>query len=87
MVLNKKIINGEEYLRISDLAEMADPNVSIRTIQRWIAKGELRTFLTVYQTSTGINYYRLGLPHEDDVLVDGSTFKYKLNEEVTDEIS
>lgn len=75
-MIKKKVINGETYLRISDLAALS--GVNIRTLQRWVNAGDLVNFLTVYQTPKGINYFKLGFPSEDDELVEGSTFKYKL---------
>ena len=78
-MIKKKVINGETFLRISDLAELS--GVNIRTLQRWVNAGDLVNFLTVYQTSSNINYFRLGMPDADDELVEGSTFKYKLKEE------
>ena len=78
-MIKKKVINGETFIRISDLAELS--GVNIRTLQRWVNAGDLVNFLTVYQTSSNINYFRLGMPDADDELVEGSTFKYKLKEE------
>lgn len=79
-----KIINGREYLKISELLVDVDQSVHPRTIKRWLANGELRNVVTVYQKENGYIYYRLGLPYEDDVLIDGSDFRYKLPEEIED---
>lgn len=78
-MLKKKVINGVEYMRISDIAEISE--VPIRTLQRWLNNGELVNFITTYQTKTGMHYYRLGLPNPDDELVEGSTIKYKMKTE------
>lgn len=75
-MISKKVIDGETYLLVSDVAELS--GVTIRTLQRWVNAGDLVNFMTVYQTSGGINYFRLGLPKDDDELIEGSTFKYKL---------
>ena len=78
----KKIVVGDEtYLRISDLSEIS--GVNIRTLQRWVNNGDLVNYLTVYQTPSGINYFRIGMPDDDDVLVEGSDFKYQL---ITDDV-
>lgn len=77
-MIKKKTIDGETYLRISDLSELS--GVNIRTLQRWVNAGELTNFLTVYQTPKGINYFKLGFPKTTDELIDGSSFKYKLKE-------
>lgn len=77
-MITKKTIDGETYLRISDLAALS--GVNIRTLQRWANAGDLVNFLTIYQTASGINYFKLGFPKDDDVLVKGSTFKYQLRE-------
>ena len=78
-MIKKKIIDGETYLRISDLAALS--GVNIRTLQRWANAGDLVNFLTIYQTEGGINYFKLGFPKDDDVLVEGSTFKYKMRKD------
>lgn len=75
-MITKKVINGETYLRISDLSALS--GVNIRTLQRWVNAGDLVNFMTVYQTPSGINYFKLGLPEETDELIEGSTFKYKM---------
>lgn len=81
-MITKKMINGEEYLRISDVSALS--GVNIRTLQRWINNGELINFLTIYQSENGINYFRLGEPYDYDVplddtpVVDGRSLKYKL---------
>lgn len=79
-MIKQKVINGEIYYRISDIVAKSDPTISVRTFQRWISNGELVNFITVYQSPTGLNFYRLGVPHDDDVLVEGSKIKYKLPE-------
>ena len=78
-MITKKIIDGDTYLRISDLSELS--GVNIRTLQRWVNAGKLVNFLTTYQTASGINYFKLGFPKPDDELIDGSKFKYKLKED------
>jgi hypothetical protein len=78
-MITKKTINGDTYLRISDLSELS--GVNIRTLQRWANAGKLVNFLTIYQTVSGINYFKLGFPKPDDVLIDGSKFKYKLRDD------
>lgn len=81
-MITKKTINGEEYLRISDVSKLS--GVNIRTLQRWINAGDLINFLTIYQSESGINYFRLGLPYEDDepvsdcLIINGTPLKYKL---------
>lgn len=75
-MIKKKIIAGEVYLRISDVAKISHTN--IRTLQRWVNRGDLVNFLTTYQSKRGINYFRLGVPHEYDKLIPGSKFKYQL---------
>lgn len=90
-MIKKKVVDGETYLRISDLSELS--GVNIRTLQRWVNAGDLVNFLTVYQTPSGINYFRVGLPNDDDALVDGSTFTYQMRSETvntmteTDEVT
>ena len=73
-----KIINGVEYLKISELLVDVDQSVHPRTVKRWLANGELRNVVTIYQKENGYMFYRLGLPNEDDELIEGSTFRYKL---------
>lgn len=80
-MIKKKVIAGETYLRISDVARLSDTN--IRTLQRWVNRGDLVNFLTTYQSPNGINYFRLGPPHQNDQLVPGSKFKYQLPKTVT----
>lgn len=75
-MITQKVINGQTYLRISDLSALS--GVNIRTLQRWVNAGDLVNFMTVYQMPSGINYFKLGLPDDGDVLVDGSTFKYQM---------
>lgn len=81
-MITKKTINGEEYLRISDVSKLS--GVNIRTLQRWINAGDLINFLTIYQSESGINYFRLGLPYDEDEpiadcpIIDGVPLKYKL---------
>ena len=89
-MITKKTINGEEYLRISDVAALS--GVNIRTLQRWINNGELINFLTIYQSKNGINYFRLGEPYDYDIpidntpIVDGRPLKYKLPVETSDHV-
>lgn len=73
------IIDGEVYLRISELAEVS--GVNIRTLQRWVNAGDLVNFMTTYQAKNGVNYFRIGVPYDDDELIEGSTFKYKMRGE------
>lgn len=75
-MITKKTINGDTYLRISDLAALS--GVNIRTLQRWANDGKLVNFLTIYQTPSGLNYFKLGFPQKTDQLVPGSKFKYQL---------
>ena len=75
-MIARKHINGEDYLRISDVAELS--GVEIRTMRRWINDGDLTHFLTVYRSESGIQYFRLGIPHDTDVLIEGETFRYHL---------
>ena len=51
-----KIINGREYLKISELLVDVDQSVHPRTIKRWLANGELRNVVTVYQKENGYMY-------------------------------
>lgn len=87
-MITKKTVNGEEYLRISDVAKLS--GVNIRTLQRWLNNGDLINFLTIYQSKKGINYFRLGEPYEydepieDSPIVDGRPLKYKLPAETGD---
>lgn len=81
-MIKQKVIDGETYLRISDVAELS--GVNVRTLQRWVNAGDLVNFLTIYQTESGINYFRLGLPYDDDELIEGSTFRYKMRKENKD---
>lgn len=74
--MKEKIIAGRKYLRISELAKIADVNV--RTLQRWIQDGELTNFLTCYTSRKNSNYFRLGRPDPNDELIEGTSFKYKL---------
>lgn len=79
---NDTVIDGDEYLRIATVAQLS--GVSVRTLQRWISDGELDGVLTIYQDKSGVNYYRLGQPYDDDCLIEGSVRKYKMRE-VNDE--
>lgn len=78
-MISKKIINGEEYLLISDVSKAC--NVNTRTLWRWIESGDMVNFMTVYRSTSGIHYFRLGKPHDYDVRIENETFKYKLPEE------
>ena len=75
-MIAKKIINSEEYLRISDISAIS--GVSQKVLRVWMDAGDLVNFLTIYKSSTGIHYFRLGVPNPTDQLIDGETFKYKL---------
>ena len=78
-MIKQKKINGDVYLRISDLSTLS--GVNVRTLQRWVQDQELVNFATCYLTRSGINYFRLGRPQDTDELIYGSTFKYKLLDE------
>lgn len=78
-MISKKIINGEEYLLISDVSKAC--NVNSRTLWRWIESGDMVNFMTVYRSMSGIHYFRLGKPKEDDILIENEKFKYRLPEE------
>lgn len=69
--------HGDELFTIDELAVAGDLSISV--VRKWISKGELVHFLTVYVQVPGNKYYyKLGLPYEDDELIEGETFKYKL---------
>ena len=74
-----KTIDGERYLQISDLAEAS--GVNTRTLHRWLNRGDLVNFLTIYQSKSGKLYFLLGKPRDTDVLLPGETFKYRLPKE------
>lgn len=75
----KRIIDGIEYYGISELSEISD--VPIRTLNRWLSDGELVNFITIYRTPKGMRYFKLGLPEDDDELVEDSTIMYKFKAE------
>lgn len=75
-MIAKKVINGEEYLRISDISAIS--GVSQKALRVWIDAGDLVNFLTIYKSESGIHYFRLGVPHPTDELIEGESFKYKL---------
>ena len=74
MLVNHK---GEKLYTIADLSKASD--LPISTIRKWIRKGDLTHFVTVYvDERTNHHYYKIGLPDEDDILIDGSNIYYKL---------
>lgn len=76
VAVQETIHNGVRYFRMTELSEIT--NTSIPTLNRWLNNGELVNFLTIYKDDKDVAYYRLGLPEEDDVLLPGESFKYKL---------
>lgn len=73
----KVSIYGDKLYTIGELAKASDLSVSI--IRKWIFNGDLVHFLTIYYNESSNKYfYKLGLPYDDDELVENSTIKYKL---------
>lgn len=68
---------GEKLYTIADLSKASD--LPISTIRKWIKKGDLVHFLTVYvDVDENRYYYKIGLPDNDDILLEGSNIYYKL---------
>lgn len=69
-------IDGKEYYKITEAAELADVNP--RTLRRWLQAGYLDHFMFPYKLNkNGPLYYRLEPPEESDELWDGENV-YKL---------
>lgn len=74
----KFTIYGDRLYTISDLSKASDLSASV--IRRWIANGDLKYFITVYNNGDKKNFYKLGLPYSDDELLGDSSYIYKLRE-------
>lgn len=70
------VINGETYYTLTELSEVSE--VSVRVLRKWFNDGDLVYYITMYVSDSGYSYYKMGLPSEDDVLLEGHGFKYKL---------
>ena len=73
-------IYGDRLYTLDELAKAG--NISVSTIRRWILSRDLIYFLTVYVDKDKKQYYKLGLPYDDDKPYEDSDFKYILRKGV-----
>lgn len=78
VVMTMMTVDGRLYYKVSEAAGLA--GVNVRTLRRWLAKGNLDHFLFPYRkTKSGPVYYRLEPPEDtDEKWEDDSAGAYKI---------